>query len=506
MRTLFIFNYLIYIIVSNHLSLINAIFIDEIFNGTVAGNFEKTYLVTNVSTDLSCQGKCMYTKNSLCFCDASCEMFGDCCYDYWKLCKESASHQTVSLETLKTMSTLTKHTDMMHNSTVKLIDSFVYKGELVYAVFNAKQVNSCDPVNSAIKDYEIYKSLCLPTSYSNDVDQNRTLLAYYDKTTYVIYKNYYCGKCNGIADDGLTQMPLVVDCEDPEFDFNFNSTNKWTLKSLAESCQIKYLKKSYYNNFRKTSQVRNSWLTCNKAASNETMNLLKRIFNETSSTTTLSPISQYSSPLCDVYNSPVVLKVTQNYDQADSNETQIYFKNLHCLQCWMEMSNLSLNLFSNSQIKNLTSTDASGVKFMVSLGFLDSKYFDNSVAQLIQILPLVAENRNFNDFILKYGEIEKARETLELDEVQYAVKTGSKILKLVNNKYRLTTISSPAYLNSLIEESVDAAAAVGAVSSYDFIFQIDLTLDNNLSGSNQIPPTRIGYEFYTNNDTTLQLE
>ncbi|XP_033106645.1 enteropeptidase-like [Anneissia japonica] len=145
---------------------------------------EPVDMMMSCSNHETCQGRCGTSFfESLCHCDSHCELYGDCCYDYWKHCTDNKKSLNSSIAFWDR--TVCKYNSyyLISKCSLGAIDEDVRK--------NCEQPNRDDFL------------LNIPVSDASNLG----------------YLNLYCALCNGVAMSDVVAWKVTFNCIDSLYPF-----------------------------------------------------------------------------------------------------------------------------------------------------------------------------------------------------------------------------------------------------------------------------------------------
>lgn len=181
----------------------------------------------------SCDGSCYAPREAddTCHCDVICEMYGDCCYDYWSTCK----NETLEISREKSMPQ-----DRLVCRTIGGI----------HCRSSIKMIAACPSSFDLALVSKRCKKFSLP--YMAPV---------YGKQGYV-YANKYCAQCHGEASRDLIKLQPSLECpDDPVISRilqNLTVADEYSWMTLQTKCVYNVsLPTSIERNIRHCSQMKN---------------------------------------------------------------------------------------------------------------------------------------------------------------------------------------------------------------------------------------------------------
>jgi hypothetical protein len=257
----------------------------------------------------SCGAECNQTKwpriNKSCYCDSVCIIYSDCCFDYWAFCFQprQVAHLIATEET--------------------------------------KQLTRpCHPKNT---NQPI--ATCLPGANPNDRNfctQNDSMsvsdvrlhrLPVYDRNLQILYRNYYCAKCNQVDNKSIDILLPNISC---------SNKDGVELGSLKIKCKYEYVEKTKELRVCQTEEL----YRCHDLNSQEQIDQLDYYLGSISGLQKNLSTSEYYSRLCDAYVMPLSVKIRGNHTKS------IVFRNFHCFKCWLSKRLFSANTYETIKIND----------------------------------------------------------------------------------------------------------------------------------------------------------
>ncbi|XP_071949619.1 uncharacterized protein [Antedon mediterranea] len=160
------------------------------------------YLIDEVcSNHESCQNECgSLKKRGLCHCDSNCELYGDCCYDYWKSCQNNN----------------------LPNVTPSLLDSTICLDD--QSSDNFLVISKCSP-ETVDKDL-------LSNCEKPDLDDLLFTIPVSDKHN-LTYLNVFCALCNGVSISNVMAWQITANCRN-KIKTSFSHVNPSTHSILSQ--------------------------------------------------------------------------------------------------------------------------------------------------------------------------------------------------------------------------------------------------------------------------------
>ncbi|XP_033103617.1 uncharacterized protein LOC117106357 [Anneissia japonica] len=169
----------------------------------------------------TCHGRCglFLTRNSMCHCDPKCELYGDCCYDYWSSCTNS--------RVLNSSLALWERTVCMKSE----FEQFYLISKCRSVTVNEHIRSSCEEPNP--DDF----LLNIPVSDSSNL----------------AYSNLFCALCNGVSITNVEGWKVMAKCRQINDDYLaavFTSSDQSLIQNnletilskiyLTEDCNLQY--------------------------------------------------------------------------------------------------------------------------------------------------------------------------------------------------------------------------------------------------------------------------
>lgn len=408
----------------------------------------------------SCSGYCQ-RRRILCSCSEKCEYIGDCCFDYWEQCNSTLYGKIDPIEPLlasfaiQIMRTLNMSSIPMIDSNNLTENEFNQTGYFVYYV---KQIDVCNKSSEDADNFEFYKNACI-NSHNNITLTEKSIVAHSLASRSLIFKNYYCAKCNSIDDHNLIPLNYTIICP-PEYDLNIDRDTQLNMNSFKENCKFIYKSFDFASQLIQDSN-QDKWNNADEIFTTLFTLYYKNIIYNAS-------LNSDDPGYCYLYILPVVLTLN---NLTENSSVSVTFKNLNCLKSWLRNLNASLLDFQPDHTKNLSLFKMSNNNYTINIEILNST-LNNPTGFFLN-------SKNDIDFRLLYQSYKDTSN--RINYVQDLNKTANKIaiINQIDPKFPSQYSSYPLYI--YLEKQFHDITPIRSniINVYNFTIKIELLLEKD---------------------------